>query len=85
MNDHNETWQERMNMPSRHEFFHSLQRKAANLNNPTTAATSREQCLLAHVRTELATERQRPQCDLTAVREYRRLLHRLARAVDLPP
>lgn len=71
-------------MPSRHEFFQSLQSKAANFNNPTAPASSREQSLIAHVRAELATERQAPHCDLTAIREYHRLLRRLAAAVGLP-
>jgi hypothetical protein len=71
-------------MPSRHEFFHSLQRKAANLNDPAIAVTSRERRLIAHVRAEMAAERQAPQCDLTAVREYHRLLRRLALAAGHP-
>jgi hypothetical protein len=70
-------------MPSRYQYFHSMQRTAANDNDPTSAS-SREQKLIAHVRAEIAAESQTPQCDLAAVREYHRLLHRLALAVGLP-
>jgi hypothetical protein len=63
-------------MPGRHAFFRRLQDSAANTNVPIS--DRRAQQLARYVRSEIDAARDSEHPELSAVREYHRILLRLS-------